>query len=157
MKQNSVAPPAASASIVQSRIRLPRISAKHFGAFSVVGMSLRPRPAPMMIARIRIYLDSVRALRPTSFGGGAMLKVERLTKRFGALVAVDNVSFEVPAGQMVGIIGRSGAGKSTLLRMINRLTDATSGTIDCDGVGVLALRGRRVREWRAQCAMVFQQ
>jgi phosphonate transport system ATP-binding protein len=58
---------------------------------------------------------------------------------------------------MVGIIGRSGAGKSTLLRMINRLTDATSGTIDCDGVDVLALRGRRVREWRAQCAMVFQQ
>ena len=86
-----------------------------------------------------------------------MLKLERLTRKFGSLVAVDEVSFEVPSGQMVGIIGRSGAGKSTLLRMINRLTDATSGTIDCDGVDVLALRGRRVREWRAQCAMVFQQ
>ena len=86
-----------------------------------------------------------------------MLKIERLTRRFGALTAVDNVSFEVPTGQMVGIIGRSGAGKSTLLRMINRLTDATSGRIDCDGVDVLSLRGRRVREWRARCAMVFQQ
>jgi phosphonate transport system ATP-binding protein len=86
-----------------------------------------------------------------------MLKLERLTRKFGALVAVDEVSFEVPSGQMVGIIGRSGAGKSTLLRMINRLTDATSGAIDCDGVDVLALRGRRVREWRARCAMVFQQ
>ena len=86
-----------------------------------------------------------------------MLKVERLTKKFGSLVAVDDVSFEVPGGQMVGIIGRSGAGKSTLLRMINRLTDATSGRIDCDGVDVLALKGRRVREWRARCAMVFQQ
>ena len=86
-----------------------------------------------------------------------MLKLERLTRKFGALVAVDDVSFEVPGGQMVGIIGRSGAGKSTLLRMINRLTDATSGSIDCDGVDVLALKGRRVREWRAHCAMVFQQ
>jgi phosphonate transport system ATP-binding protein len=86
-----------------------------------------------------------------------MLKLERLTRKFGALVAVDDVSFEVPSGQMVGIIGRSGAGKSTLLRMINRLTDATSGSIVCEGVDVRALRGRRVREWRARCAMVFQQ
>jgi phosphonate transport system ATP-binding protein len=91
-----------------------------------------------------------------------MLKVENLTKSFGGLVAVNNVSFTVPTGQMVGIIGRSGAGKSTLLRMINRLTDPTSGRILCDEgfdaeVDVATLRGRRVREWRAQCAMVFQQ
>jgi len=91
-----------------------------------------------------------------------MLKVERLTKTFGALVAVDNLSFEVPKGQMVGIIGRSGAGKSTLLRMINRLTDSTSGRILCDEafdteIDVCTLKGRRLREWRARCAMVFQQ
>ncbi|MBI3373289.1 MAG: phosphonate ABC transporter ATP-binding protein [Betaproteobacteria bacterium] len=91
-----------------------------------------------------------------------MLKVESLTKSFGSLVAVDNVSFEVPAGQMVGIIGRSGAGKSTLLRMINRLTDASSGRVLCDDafateVDVCTLKGRRLRQWRARCAMVFQQ
>ena len=91
-----------------------------------------------------------------------MLKVERLTKTFGSLTAVDNVTFEVPAGQMVGIIGRSGAGKSTLLRMINRLTDATSGRIvfeDVSGtaVDVCSRRGRALRQWRARCAMVFQQ
>jgi phosphonate transport system ATP-binding protein len=91
-----------------------------------------------------------------------MLKIEGLTKSFGGLVAVNNVTFEVPTGQMVGVIGRSGAGKSTLLRMINRLTDATSGRILCDEVvdkevDVCALRGRRVRQWRTQCAMVFQQ
>jgi len=91
-----------------------------------------------------------------------MLKIERLTKTFGSLVAVDNLTFEVPKGQMVGIIGRSGAGKSTLLRMINRLTDATSGRILCDEafdaeIDVCALKGRRLREWRARCAMVFQQ
>ncbi len=91
-----------------------------------------------------------------------MLKVERLTKVFGSLVAVDNVTFEVPTGQMVGIIGRSGAGKSTLLRMINRLAEPTSGRILCDDVfgadgDICALKGRRLREWRARCAMVFQQ
>jgi phosphonate transport system ATP-binding protein len=91
-----------------------------------------------------------------------MLKIEGLTKDFGTLVAVNNVSFEVPTGQMVGIIGRSGAGKSTLLRMINRLTDPTSGRILCDDVfggevDVCTLKGQRVREWRARCAMVFQQ
>jgi phosphonate transport system ATP-binding protein len=91
-----------------------------------------------------------------------MLKVERLTKKFGSLVAVDHVSFAVPTGQMVGIIGRSGAGKSTLLRMINRLTDASSGRVLCDDVSgrevdVCALKGRALREWRARCAMVFQQ
>ena len=91
-----------------------------------------------------------------------MLKVERLTKRFGALVAVDNVSFEVPAGQMVGIIGRSGAGKSTLLRMINRLTDPSAGRVlseDAPGQGgdVCRLKGRQLCQWRQKCAMVFQQ
>ena len=91
-----------------------------------------------------------------------MLKIEKLTKMYGAVAAVDNVSFDVPAGQMVGIIGRSGAGKSTLLRMINRLTDPTSGRIVCDDVfpqpvDVSALRGRQLREWRGRCAMVFQQ
>ena len=91
-----------------------------------------------------------------------MLKVEGLTKKFDDLVAVNNATFEVPTGQMVGIIGRSGAGKSTLLRMINRLTDPTSGRILCDEVfghevDICTLSGRRVRQWRAQCAMVFQQ
>src|SRR5687767_6213521 len=86
-----------------------------------------------------------------------MLKLANVTRRFGPKLAVDDVVLDIPTGQMVGIIGRSGAGKSTLLRMINRLTDASSGRIDCDGVDVLALKGRRVREWRARCAMVFQQ
>ena len=86
-----------------------------------------------------------------------MLKLENLTKAFGALTAVDNVSFDVPAGQMVGIIGRSGAGKSTLLRMINRLTEPTAGSIVNDGRDVTRLKGRELRLWRRECAMIFQQ
>ena len=52
-----------------------------------------------------------------------------MTKQFGDLKACDNINLEIPSGQMIGIIGRSGAGKSTLLRAINRLGDATEGSI----------------------------
>jgi phosphonate transport system ATP-binding protein len=50
---------------------------------------------------------------------------------------------------MVGVIGRSGAGKSTLLRMMNRLTDATSGSIHFEGREITALKGRAMREWQS--------
>jgi len=90
-----------------------------------------------------------------------VLKITALTKRFGDLKAVDNVSIDIPDGQMIGIIGRSGAGKSTLLRTINRLGDATSGKIlfgeGENAIDVNALKGRALREWRSHCAMIFQQ
>ena len=86
-----------------------------------------------------------------------MLEIDGLTRRFGAKTAVDAVSLAIPAGQMVGVIGRSGAGKSTLLRMINRLGDPTEGRIRFDGTDVTALKGRALRDWRMRCAMIFQQ
>jgi phosphonate transport system ATP-binding protein len=86
-----------------------------------------------------------------------MLKISRVSRRFGSKVAVDNVSLEIPRGQMVGIIGRSGAGKSTLLRMINRLTGVSDGLIENDGVMVSELRGKALRDWQRDCAMIFQQ
>ena len=54
-----------------------------------------------------------------------MLKLQKLTRRFGENAAVDAATLEIPDGQMAGIIGRSGAGKSTLLRLLNRLTDSS--------------------------------
>ena len=48
-----------------------------------------------------------------------MLATNRLTKSFGAITAVNNVSLQFKPGEMIGIIGRSGAGKSTLLRVMN--------------------------------------
>jgi phosphonate transport system ATP-binding protein len=88
---------------------------------------------------------------------GEVLRIAGLTRRFGAKVAVDGVSLDVPAGQMLGIIGRSGAGKSTLLRMVNRLLEPSAGVIRYGSVDVTALRGRALRDWRASCAMIFQQ
>ena len=58
-----------------------------------------------------------------------MLQLNKVTKVFGANTAVDAASFVVEKPMMIGIIGRSGAGKSTLLRMLNRLTDTSSGEI----------------------------
>ena len=86
-----------------------------------------------------------------------MIAFESLTKRFGANIAVDNVSLTVDRPAMIGIIGASGAGKSTLLRMMNRLTDATSGRLVFEGQDVLTLKGSSMRAWQSQCAMIFQQ
>ena len=86
-----------------------------------------------------------------------MLKVQTVTRLFGTKPAVDRVSFHIERAAFVGIIGRSGAGKSTLLRILNRLTDATSGQILFDGQNILALQGAQKRVWQSQCAMIFQQ
>lgn len=86
-----------------------------------------------------------------------MLVLERITRRFGTMTAVADVSVHIQPGSFVGVIGRSGAGKSTLLRMINRLVDPSAGRIVFDGTDVTALRGTALREWRARAAMIFQQ
>jgi len=86
-----------------------------------------------------------------------VLKIEALTKTFGPNIAVDKVTFAVDRPAMIGIIGRSGAGKSTLLRMLNRLTNASSGRIVFEGREVTALKGAQKRAWQSQCAMIFQQ
>lgn len=86
-----------------------------------------------------------------------MLKIDKLTKRFGDKTAVDSASFDVDKPAMIGIIGRSGAGKSTLLRMMNRLSDASEGSITFNGQEVTTLSGSAKRAWQARCAMIFQQ
>ncbi|MBY4893498.1 phosphonate ABC transporter ATP-binding protein [Rhodobacteraceae bacterium N5(2021)] len=86
-----------------------------------------------------------------------MLMLENLSRRFGENTAVASANLEIPDGQMVGIIGRSGAGKSTLLKLLNRLTDPSDGKIVYAGTDIAQLKGRELREWRSDCAMIFQQ
>jgi phosphonate transport system ATP-binding protein len=86
-----------------------------------------------------------------------LLQLIDISRRYGDKYAVANASLTITAGEMVGIIGRSGAGKSTLLRLVNRLIDSSDGTIMSDGVDVTKLRGKALRDWRAQTAMIFQQ
>jgi osmoprotectant transport system ATP-binding protein len=75
------------------------------------------------------------------------LAAERVTKRFGSLVALDGVSLSLPRGASLALVGESGSGKTTLLRCFNRLTDPDSGTVCVEGVDVatadpIALRRR---------------
>ncbi len=66
-----------------------------------------------------------------------MITFEEVTKAFpGGTVAVDNLSIELPTGQIMVFVGPSGCGKTTSLRMINRTIEPTSGTISIDGEDV---------------------
>src|SRR6266567_5432969 len=62
-----------------------------------------------------------------------MISVQQITKRFGTQVAVDSLSFEVPAGQIVGFLGPNGAGKSTTLKMLTGMLEPSSGTASICG------------------------
>ena len=86
-----------------------------------------------------------------------MLEVKNLTKIYDdGTVALKNVSFSVPNGEFLIIIGLSGAGKSTLLRCINRLVDPTEGEIIWDGVDITKLKGEELRKVRRSIGMIFQ-
>src|SRR6267154_1252265 len=62
-----------------------------------------------------------------------MIEAKGLTKRYGDTVAVDDLSFTVPPGQVTGFLGPNGAGKSTTMRMILGLDAPTSGTVTVNG------------------------
>ena len=62
-----------------------------------------------------------------------MIRVSHLTKKYGTSTAVDDISFEVPAGQIVGYLGPNGAGKSTTLKMLVGLVEPTAGDISVAG------------------------
>ncbi len=87
-----------------------------------------------------------------------MLSVEKLTKvyRTGDKALTD-VSFEVPKGQVVGLIGPSGAGKSTLIRCVNRLVEPTEGTVRLNDLDVTRLRSGELRRARRRIGMIFQE
>ena len=67
-------------------------------------------------------------------------RVERLTRRFGGLLAVNDVGFELRRDQIVGLIGPNGAGKTTLLRLITRVLRADSGKVIFNGEDISSLR-----------------
>lgn len=86
-----------------------------------------------------------------------MLKVEHLTKIYeGGVLALEDVSFEVPDGQFLAVIGLSGSGKSTLLRCINRLIEPTEGRITWDGEDITNASQEDLRRIRRRIGMVFQ-
>ncbi|MDA5521273.1 methionine ABC transporter ATP-binding protein [Yersinia kristensenii] len=89
-----------------------------------------------------------------------MISIERLSKTYAQgglpMVALEEVSLEIPTGSVFGIIGRSGAGKSTLIRCLNLLERPTSGRIQVDGRELTTLSDRELRLQRQNIGMIFQ-
>jgi len=84
--------------------------------------------------------------------------VKALSKTYAAGdKALDDVSFEVPAGQVVGLIGPSGAGKSTLIRCVNRLVQPSSGEVWLGDEQLTGLGSGPLRKARRRIGMIFQE
>ena len=87
-----------------------------------------------------------------------MITVKDLNKRYpNGVHALKDISFEVKKGEFLVVIGLSGSGKSTLVRCLNRLIEATSGSILFEGQEVVSLKGRELRGYRTHMGMIFQQ
>jgi polar amino acid transport system ATP-binding protein len=84
-----------------------------------------------------------------------MIRVEHLSKRFGDLVVLADISVEIAKGEVVSIIGPSGTGKSTFLRCLNLLDQPSGGAIWIDGVDILSPKAD-VAKVRQKMNMVFQ-
>jgi branched-chain amino acid transport system ATP-binding protein len=74
----------------------------------------------------------------------ALLSIRNVTRRFGGIVAIDDVSFDVEAGQIVGLIGPNGAGKTTLFNVITRLYRPDSGALELQGKSLLRTPPHRI-------------
>lgn len=95
-----------------------------------------------------------------SFSGGAnpLISLTGVSKRFpNGTLALDNVSLEVPKGQLLSLIGLSGSGKSTLMRHLNGLHKPTSGSVKVLGAEVSSASNRELRAVRRNVGFVFQQ
>lgn len=88
----------------------------------------------------------------------ALLSLEGVSKIYGDLHALDNVSLEIPRGQWVSIVGPSGSGKTTLMNIVGAMDTATKGTVMLDGHDISDLTADELTEVRCRTiGLVFQQ
>ncbi len=85
-----------------------------------------------------------------------MIKLNNLTKHFGELKVLQDISFEIKDGESLAIIGPSGCGKSTLLKLLLRLEEPTAGTVLMDGMDISRLSQDGLINLRKKTGMVFQ-
>ncbi|WP_299861341.1 oligopeptide/dipeptide ABC transporter ATP-binding protein [uncultured Hoeflea sp.] len=95
-------------------------------------------------------LVTITGLTREFSSGGGFLRPRRTMR------AVNDVSLDVPRGKVTGVVGESGCGKSTLARLVLRLLEATTGTVEFDGKDLAAQSQGEMRKLRRQMQMVFQ-
>ncbi|AIT60376.1 methionine ABC transporter ATP-binding protein [Corynebacterium doosanense] len=88
---------------------------------------------------------------------GTRIEFRGVTKDFGSVKAVDDVTLTVEPGEILGVIGYSGAGKSTLVRLINGLDTTTGGQLLLDGTDIVGMSEKKLRSVRREIGMIFQQ
>ncbi|MEU6385634.1 ectoine/hydroxyectoine ABC transporter ATP-binding protein EhuA [Streptomyces bauhiniae] len=93
---------------------------------------------------------------PKQTQSGELIRLAKVTKRFGAHTVLDHLDFSVDAGRHVTLIGPSGSGKTTILRLLMTLTQPDEGTITVDGQALFPAPEKQVREVRKKIGMVFQ-
>src|SRR5437879_13414259 len=98
---------------------------------------------------------------PAPSGAKSLVRVENVVKHFPAglgthVHAVDGVSFDIREGETLGLVGESGCGKSTLARLVTQLIPVTSGKVFFGDVELTKLRGEKLRQYRRQLQMIFQ-
>ncbi len=103
---------------------------------------------------VRVEGDYV--LRPQSIADGTVVRLGNVSKSFGQLKALDDVTLEVQRGEILGIIGRSGAGKSTLIRCLNGLEKPDRGRVEILGQDIVPLPERALQQVRRRIGMIFQ-
>lgn len=85
-----------------------------------------------------------------------MIKFKDVTKKFGNIVALNNISFVIEPAEFVFLIGPSGAGKTTLIKLILKEYSPSSGTIEIEGTDLQKIRKRKISEYRRKIGMAFQ-
>lgn len=85
-----------------------------------------------------------------------MIKLQNVTKCYGDVIALDNVSLDIAAGEMVMVVGPSGAGKSTLMKMLYREERPTAGKIVIANIDVSSLSHTKIPFLRRRMGIIFQ-
>ncbi|AHK05222.1 MULTISPECIES: ABC transporter ATP-binding protein [Rhizobium/Agrobacterium group] len=137
-------------SVSTPKTRLPVIGKDESGAIASI-VDTRPTSANEIAPeRSRQTLLTIRNLTKTFWLRESPLAPPKEFR------AVDDVSLDIPARSTVGLVGESGCGKSTLSRLVMRLMEPNSGTIEFDGIDLTSLDRERLRHARQNFALVFQ-
>ncbi len=116
----------------------------HKSRSGMVPLILQYLPQPVQTAPAGAASAAELPRKAAPGAGSALLTIDNLTKRFGGLVAVDQVSFEVRAGTITALIGPNGAGKSTTFNLITGALPATSGSVTFAGRDLAGIKPHEV-------------